>query len=267
MNNLSTKSTDQPLVSIITPSYNQGQYIRATIESVLQQDYPHIEYIVVDGGSSDNTLSILKEYGERIHWISEPDQGQTDAINKGIHLSSGDIIAYLNSDDIYLPSVISLIVSEFKKYPDIEFLYGDHYAIDKDGTVISHEKTIPFDPNILLYDANFICQPASFYRRKLFEKIGIFDMDMFYLMDYEFFLRAAKQDIYFRLVRKYLAAIRFHSSCKTLTGDHALAHQRRVLKEKYANPKLFNPITMKVLGIIYRLKRYCLLIARAILIS
>jgi glycosyltransferase involved in cell wall biosynthesis len=251
-----------PLVSIVTPSYNQGRFIRATIESVLTQGYPNIEYFVVDGGSTDETLSILQEYGDRLRWFSEPDKGQTDAINRGIRMASGEIIAYVNSDDVYLPGAIATVVEEFGRHPGVDFIYGDFHAIDEDGAILSRVKTIPFDPNILLYDANFISQPASFYRRRLFDLIGLFDDSLQYLMDYEFFLRAARRKVGFRLVRQYLSAIRYHGECKTLTGGEPWAAERRELKLHYARPRTRHPLAMKVLGGIYRTKRYLLLMAR-----
>jgi glycosyltransferase involved in cell wall biosynthesis len=257
------KSASKPLVSIITPSFNQCGFIRATIESVLGQNYPNIEYIVMDGGSTDNTVSVLKEYGDRLTWVSEKDEGQTDAINKGLYRSKGEIVAYLNSDDIYLPSAIQRVVDEFNSHPDVDFIYGDFHAIDQYGHILSKVKTIPFDPNILLYDANFISQPASFYRRRLIDEIGLFDADFQYLMDYEFFLRAARRKVKFRLVRQYLSAIRYHSGCKTLTGAAPWAEERRQLKFKYARPKVRqHPSAMKILSAIYRLKRYTLLLGR-----
>lgn len=255
-------SAQYPLVSIITPSFNQGRFIKFTIESVLGQDYPNIEYIVMDGGSTDETVDILRSYGNRISWVSEPDKGQTDAINKGIRKSSGEIIAYLNSDDVYLPGTISHIVRLLQENPETEFVYGDFHAIDENGAILDRIKTIPFDPNILLYDANFISQPASFYRRSLFDKIGCFDDSLHYLMDYEFFLRAARRRIKFQLARRYLSAIRYHGECKTLTGAEPWAEERHALKRKYARMRVQSPAAMKLLAIIYRLKRYLLLIGR-----
>lgn len=253
---------ETPKVSIITPSYCQGSFIRTTIESVLQQDYANIQYIVVDGASTDETVDILKQYEGLLTWISEPDEGQTDAINKGIRMADGDIIAYLNSDDIYLPGTISRVVREFNSHPEVEFLYGDFHAIDERGDLLCKMKTIPFDHNILLYDANYISQPASFYRYSLFENIGMFDAKLQYLMDYEFFLRAAKRKIKFRLVRHYLSAIRYHGDCKTLTGKTPWAEERRNLKLIYAREKTLHPSALKILGIIYCIKRYALLISR-----
>ena len=250
-----------PLVSVITPSYNQGHFIRATIDSVLGQDYNNIEYIIVDGASTDATRSILEEYGDRLRWVSEEDRGQTDAINKGIRMSHGDIIAYLNSDDIYLPGTVARIAAEFIRHPDVDFLYGDLYAIDRDGDILSKIKTIPFDRKILLFDANFISQPASFYRRSLFDKIGYFDDTLHYLMDYEFFLRAAANNIRFKLVKNYLSAIRYHDECKTVSGMTPWAEERKHIKLHY----LDTPCSMRklrLLAMLYRLKRYMLMIGR-----
>ena len=252
-----------PKVSIITPSYNQGRYIKRTIESVLSQSYENIEYIIMDGGSSDNTVDILEQYNDKLIWISEKDNGQTHAINKGINASSGEIIAYLNSDDVYLPGTIEKIVQEFNNRPDVDFLYGDFWGIDKDDNTLSKVKTIPFDNNILIYDANFICQPASFYRKRLFDAIGLFDDSLHFLMDYEFFLRAAKRRCVIQLYPDYLAAIRFHDDCKTLSdGIHPWADEKTRIKQSYIRKKANHPSALKFLALLYRLKRYFLLLLR-----
>lgn len=257
---MSNKS--KPLVSIVTPSYNQGIFIKETIDSIKNQDYTNIEHIVIDGGSNDETVDILKSYGEELQWVSEKDNGQTDAINKGLRLAKGDIVAYLNSDDLYLPGTISYIVEMFEKRPDTEFLYGDFHAIDAESKIIDKIKTIPFDHNILLYDANFISQPASFYRRSLIDKIGFFDDKLIYLMDYEFFLRAAKRKVNIELVKRYLSAIRYHGNCKTLTGSEPWAEERTMLKDLYARHHTKYRGAKKILKIIYRSKRYISLILR-----
>lgn len=252
-----------PKVSVVTPSFNQGQYIKRTIDSVLTQDYPNIEYIVMDGGSSDETVEILKQYDDKITWVSEKDNGQTHAINKGIERSTGDIIAYLNSDDVYLPGTITKIVTEFTKKSDVDFLYGDFWGIDKNDAILSKVKTIPFDNNILIYDANFICQPASFYRKRLFNTIGLFDDSLHFLMDYEFFLRAAKRQCKIQLYPDYLSAIRFHDDCKTLSdGVHPWHDEKIKIKQSYIRKKTNHPSALKILALIYRLKRYALLLLR-----
>ena len=124
-----------PLVSIVTPSYNQGPYIEATIQSVVSQDYPHLEYIVIDGGSQDNTVAILKRYAERLCWISEPDHGQADAINKGFRIAHGEILAWLNSDDTYLPGAVCQVVEYFQRHPDVSMVYGEGQHVDAEGHI------------------------------------------------------------------------------------------------------------------------------------
>src|ERR1700693_3648321 len=123
----------QPLVTIVTPSYNQGQFIRTTIESVLSQDYPHIEYIIMDGGSKDETAAMVKEYGSRLTWISEKDRGQSHAINKGFRMARGSIISWLNSDDLILPGAVRKAVDGFRQNPEAGAVYGEGYLIDREG--------------------------------------------------------------------------------------------------------------------------------------
>jgi GT2 family glycosyltransferase len=152
----------------------------------------------------------------------------------------------------------------FSARPEVDFVYGDSHAIDAGGNLISRVKAIPFDPDILLYDANFICQPSSFYRRRLIDDIGPFDENMHFLMDYEFFLRAAKRKARFHLVRRYLSAIRFHGQCKSLSdGVYPWHQERRRVRVRYARAKLRDhPTALALVGLIYRLKRYALLLGR-----
>lgn len=177
--------------SIITPSYNQGQYIEDTIKSVLDQNYNNFEHIVIDGGSTDNTIEILKRYSH-LEWISEKDKGQSDAINKGIKRATGDIIAWLNSDDYYEKNIFEKIENFFNSVPDAFFLYGDITYIDKNknfiekiqGDTISYEK--------LLNDPDIVRQPSSFWRSEVHKQIGLLDDKLQLVMDYEFFLRVGK---------------------------------------------------------------------------
>ena len=135
-----------PLVTIVTPSYNQGRFIRATIESVLSQDYGAIEYIVMDGGSTDNTAAVVREYSSRLKWISEKDRGQSDAINKGFRMAKGEIVSWLNSDDFILPGAVSLAVKAFERQPEIMAVYGEGYLIDENEKINKH----PLKLSILL---------------------------------------------------------------------------------------------------------------------
>lgn len=201
-------------VSIVTPSYNQGQFIRRTIDSVLGQDIP-LEYIVMDGGSQDETVSILKEYGERITWVSEKDGGQANGVNKGIHASRGEIIGWLNSDDIYYPGAVQKALKYFEEHPETQVLYGEAYHIDPQDQIIDKYYTEPWDFKRLL-DVCFICQPAVFFRRELIEQYGDLDESLQLAMDYELWIRWGLKGVRFDFLPELLAGSRLYQENKTL---------------------------------------------------
>ena len=157
-----------PLVSIVTPCYNMGRYLEQTIESVLAQDYPNIEYIVMDGGSSDDSLRILEKYRGRLDFHSAPDRGTADAINKGFARSRGSVFAYLNADDTYLPGAVSAAVRSLMGEPGIGVVYGDANWVDEEGQVLGPYPTKPYQADMLSQEC-FICQPAAFIRREAFD--------------------------------------------------------------------------------------------------
>ncbi|BBB91640.1 MAG TPA: glycosyltransferase family 2 protein [Methylomusa anaerophila] len=212
--------------SIITPSYNQGEFIERTICSVLNQGIDDLEYIVTDGGSRDQTVDILRRYENRLRWLSEPDKGQTDAINKGIRLSTGDIIAYLNSDDIYYPGALAKVRDYFAAHPAAMILYGDADHIDENDNVIEPYYTEPWDYQRLL-DVCFLCQPAVFWRRSLMAAYGLFDENLQYCMDYEYWLRVGAEQPMDYLPER-LAGSRLHSRTKTL-GMRRKCHEEMVV--------------------------------------
>ena len=207
-------SSGLPLVSIVTPSFNMEGYLPRTIESVLSQDYPNIEYIVMDGGSTDRTLEILRSYGDRLRYFSEPDKGPSDAVHKGFQHAHGEIFAWLGADDIYLPGAVRVAVEALKARPEIGVIYGEGNWIDEHGEVISRYPTLPFDPKDLEWDC-FICQPASFIRASAYRRCGL-DPDVNFSFDYDLWIRMAKQGIRFQMIPQYLAGSRMHQGAKTL---------------------------------------------------
>ena len=186
------ESDDLPLVSIITPSFNQGRFIRDTIESVLSQDYLKLEYLVMDGGSTDETLDILRSYGTRLIWRSGPDGGQADAVNAGIRLAQGEILGWLNSDDTYLPGAVEAAVTYLTTHQNTAMVYGDAYYIDEQNRVIGVYPTEDFD-QYRLANACFICQPTAFFRRSVIETVGGLDARLQYCMDYELWIRLGRR--------------------------------------------------------------------------
>jgi len=203
-----------PLVTVVTPSYNQGRFIRQTIESVLTQDYPNVEYYVIDGGSSDDTVAVLREYTGRLEWTSKADRGQASAINEGWRRGRGEIVAWLNSDDTYLPGAIGAAVAHLTRWPDDGAVYGEGYHADETGRVIARYPTEPFDLD-RLSETCFICQPTVFMRRSVLERVGYLDESLQFCMDYDLWIRIGRAFRFGRLAG-YLAVTRLHGETKTL---------------------------------------------------
>jgi glycosyltransferase involved in cell wall biosynthesis len=208
---------EPPLVSIVTPSYNQGRYIRRTIESVLTQSYPNIEYLVIDGGSSDETLDILRSFGNRVSWISEPDGGQADAINKGLRAARGQIVGYLNSDDVLLPHAIEDVVRHLREHPDCDLVYGDAEYIDESGAVVGMYRTATYSFERLMEDC-CICQPAAYWRASAGAVVGTFDEGLDFALDYDYWIRLDRSGFLLQHMPKTIAQSRLHSEAKTLRG-------------------------------------------------
>jgi hypothetical protein len=206
-----------PLVSIVTPSFNQGRFLRRTIASVLGQDYPHIEYVVIDGGSTDDSVAALRSYGDRIRWVSEPDRGQSDAINKGFARCQGVIRAYLNSDDVLWPGAVRTVVDHFERHPEWDLVYGNAYHIDADDRILERYPTARYDCGRLLQNC-FICQPAAFWRTAVAERVGEFDAGLHYAMDLDYWLRIDRAAGRLVHVPEVLACSRAHPATKTLSA-------------------------------------------------
>jgi len=206
-------TSNSPLVSIVTPSFNQAKYVEDTIQSVLDQDYPNLEYIVVDGASTDESVEIIRKYEDRLAWwASEKDHGQAEAINKGLARASGEIIAWLNSDDTYLPGAISSAVKVFEENPDVVLVYGNMLAVDENGKTINILRYRQLNLEDLLC-FQIIGQPAVFFRRDALEKAGNLDLTYHFLLDHHLWLRMALQG-HILHVDKTWAAARYHAEAK-----------------------------------------------------
>jgi glycosyltransferase involved in cell wall biosynthesis len=210
-----------PTISIITPSYNQGRFIERTVQSVVTQAVPGLEYVVMDGGSTDETLEILRRYEQHLRWTSEKDRGHSHAINKGICRTTGPIIGWLNSDDIYYPDALQTVLAYFDAHRDVEVVYGDAHHIDEHDSFIEDYPTQDWDFRRLA-DICFISQPATFVRRSVFERHGLLDEGLRYSMDYDLWLRLGVRGVRFAHLPRVLAATRLHADAFTI------AHKVRV---------------------------------------
>jgi glycosyltransferase involved in cell wall biosynthesis len=208
------------LVSIITPSYNQSDFLRETIRSVLGQTYPHIEYSIVDGGSTDGSLALINNYADRLTWwVSEKDAGQTDALNKGFARAKGQIFAWINSDDTYEPGAVAAAVEYLRAHPEVGLVYGDTNYIDGRGRVIGKFPAAQTDYTRLRRGYVHIPQQAAFFRSELWHELGPLDPSFYFAMDYDLWVRiAARTKIHYEAGQTW-ANFRLHSSGKTIAAD------------------------------------------------
>ena len=212
--------TNLPLVSIITPSFNQAQFLEQTIQSVLGQDYPQIEYIIVDGGSTDGSVDMIKKYEGRLAWwISEQDQGQTDAINKGFAQSKGEVLAWINSDDTYNPRAIGQAVKYLMENPDVAMVYADCNFINEAGQVIGKFNSKQTDYRRLREGYVHIPQQTMFFRAKYWQELGPLDPSFYFAMDYDLWTRIASKAPIKYLAGQTWANFRIHDLGKTTTHD------------------------------------------------
>lgn len=209
-------------ISVITPSFNQGPFIERTIQSVLSQGLPEVEYAVCDGGSTDDTVSVLKRYDKQLCWVSERDGGQADTVNKGFAKTQGDLIGWLNSDDIYYPGALRAVLEYTEANPGLDVIYGDATHITENDSVIGPYPTEAWNFE-RLKTVCFLCQPAVFLRRRVVERCGVLNRHLRYCMDYEYWLRLGLDDAKFGHVSKILAGSRLYPQNKTL-GSRVKVH-------------------------------------------
>ena len=237
-------TTQSGLVSIITPSYNQAAYLELAMRSVLEQDYAPIEYIVVDGASTDSSQAIIQRYADRLAWwVSKPDSGQAEAINKGLRRARGEIVAWLNSDDLYLPGAIAGAVAALEANPEVGMVFGNAITIDSDGRPLNR---LAFGDWGLaqLMAFRIICQPAVFMRRAVLEKAGFLDLSYHYMLDHHLWLRLARLAP-IRHVPVIWAAARYHAGAKNVSQAPGFGRETlRVLAWMRDNPE-FAPLVEK----------------------
>jgi glycosyltransferase involved in cell wall biosynthesis len=232
-----------PTISIVTPSYNQGDFLAETIESVIGQEGDfRIDYIIVDGDSTDDSLEIIRRYemelnngewplkchGISYRWLSEKDKGQADALMKGFRLSRGEILAWLCSDDTYFPGTLAMVKNVFADTPGADVVYGKSRFNDEEGMIIGYYPTEPFDYRRLAV-ANFISQPAAFFTKASLFAIGGLDTNLRYAMDFDLWIRLANERV-FHYLPEFLSTYRLHGKSKTMSPDDALANHRECLE-------------------------------------
>lgn len=272
---MKTSSFAQPYkLSIVTPSYNQGQFLEETICSVLDQKYQNLEYIIIDGGSKDNSIEIIKKYEKHLkYWVSEKDHGQAEAINKGFRQCTGDIMAWINSDDLYFSDAFQYVNDFFcnSKNLNVGMIYGDAWIVDANNEFIMHRKELPFDRwmGMLIGFGLLIPQPAAFWRRSVYEAVGLLKENLHYCLDSDYWSRISKT---FRIqhANKYLAKARYHADAKTnllFKGNTRKGYDElnQELEASYTSFAISKIVKFKYSSIIrksYRIKR---ILMRAVL--
>ncbi|MDD1687193.1 glycosyltransferase family 2 protein [Methanoregula sp.] len=231
-----------PLVSVVTPSFNKGPFIKETIQSIQDQSYSHIEHIVIDGGSTDETLAILKKYEGQISWVSEPDRGQSHAINKGWERARGEIIAYLNADDTYTRDAVETAVTYLNEHPDVGMVYGDGIMTDERGRFLEEGRAGEFSLRELVYCRDAILQPAVFLRKSVYDRIGGIDESLHLAMDLDYWIRVG---LLFQVVHipHILATAKVYGDAKSVALMHRYVSDyehilEKVFADSYLPPEL-----------------------------
>jgi glycosyltransferase involved in cell wall biosynthesis len=234
--------TIQPLVTIVTPCYNSAQFIEDTIQSVLAQTYPNIEYIVMDGGSTDGTQAIAERYAERLTLVSERDRGQTHAINKGWQRAKGDILAWLNADDLYYPETVEKAVTYLTTHPDVGWVYGYGHSLDINGQPMPFRHPVyAWDYQKLLNLGCYIVQPTVFLRRDVFQQSGPLTEELHYCMDYEYWLRIGRQ-YPAALVPEIRAGVKIFRATKSRSGGYKRIVEIEAMLRSYGASDLPAPM-------------------------
>jgi glycosyltransferase involved in cell wall biosynthesis len=242
-----------PTLSVITPAFNSGEFIEDAIRSVLQQQSVNVEHIVVDGASSDNTVAILQRYPQ-VQWTSEPDHGQSDAINKGFLRATGDLMGWLNADDYYLPGGLEAMARAAQEHPEADVLHGDCVFVDGGGRLVRSKVEHDFDPGVLMYFGCYIPSTATFFRRRVIESGLLLDCEYRVSMDFEYFARLAHAGCKFHYVPRFVAAFRWHENNISLSQVARRAEERRQVQLRFG-VRPHSDSTLRLLANLHRAKR------------
>jgi len=242
-----------PTFSVVTPSFNSGAFIEDAIWSVSQQQAVTVEHIVMDGASTDTTVAILKRYPE-VHWTSEPDNGQSDAINKGFLQAKGDLVGWLNADDYYLPGGLEAIARAAEEHPEADVIYGDCVFVERSGRIVRSKVEHDFDRGILLYFGCYIASTSTFFRRRVIESGRLLDSDYRVCMDFEYFARLAAVGFRFHYVPHFIAAFRWHGDNISLSQTARRAQERRQVQLRFGAGR-HSDAAFKLLADLHRGKR------------
>lgn len=224
------------LISIVTPVYNCEKYIEETMDSIHNQSYKNVQHIVIDGLSTDRSLEIVKKY-ENVTIVSEKDKGQTDAINKGFRLANGEILAWQNADDVYLPGALETVVDFFKSHPEVDVVYGSYSVIDAKSNWLFDVNAQNWSKWKFAHGRFVPMQPTAFWRRKVYDNIGDLDTKLHFCMDVDFFSKAASRSFHFHKIPSFLGSFRVHDESKTHTPnikEKVLAEMREVLAKNFS---------------------------------
>ena len=231
-----------PRVTVVTPSYNQAQFLEQTILSVLNQNYPNLEYIIIDGGSTDGSLETIKKYEKFLSfWVSEPDNGQAEAINRGFKIATGELVAWQNSDDVYLPGAFERLIKAYQKKLDYDIFFGNVYTIDSNDSLMREMRFHPFSVNHLIYYKWNLSNQGVFWKRSVFEKAG-YPVNLKVCFDWEFFIRLGVKGFRFLFIHEFLGAYRIHENSKLLQIKDRDHIERQILGTygiRYASAESF----------------------------
>jgi glycosyltransferase involved in cell wall biosynthesis len=257
--------SDQLHVSVIMPSYNHARFIKESIDSVLAQNYREINLHVMDGGSTDGTVDILTSYGDRITFVSQRDRGQSDAINQGLKCANGDIVCWLNSDDLFTPNAIPNVVRAFERHSDLDFVYGKGWNINEQGMVIEDSNVLPFNLWRLIHQRNFIQQPSCFFRKSLLDRVGPVNENFHYVMDWDLWIRFAAYKG--RYIDEHLSCNRTYDNNKTQSGQFRRWREIRAMVRQYTSeawPPVLSLYFLEALIQSARARRMPIKLARAL---